>query len=81
MLNLKDKITNVFAYITSLIGLVQAVNLVYMQWTATASAKPTLAEWVQLVILVSVAVVSFFTGKTSDGKSKSTEQVIDSIKK
>jgi len=81
MLNLKDKITNVFAYIASLISLIQAINLVYIQWTATASAKPTLAEWIQLVILVSVAVVSYFTGKTSDGKSKSAIQAVDAEKK
>lgn len=81
MLNLKDKITDIFAYITTGIGLLQAVNLVYLQWTATASAKPTASEWIQLAVLVTVAVVSFFTGKTSDGKTKAITQVLEAEKK
>jgi uncharacterized membrane protein len=67
---IKDVITNIFAFISGIIGLIQAVSMVYQTWIATASSTPTTAEWIQLVILVAIAVTSYYTGKTGDGKAK-----------
>lgn len=67
---LKDIVTNVVAFISGALGLIQAIVMVYQTWLATATASPTLTEWIQLVILLAVAVVGWFTGKTGDGKPK-----------
>lgn len=67
---LKDIITNVIAFISGALGLVQAVIIVWNQWLQTASPKPTLTEWVQVIILEVTAVVAWYTGKDSNGKAK-----------
>ena len=67
---LKDIITNVIAFISGALGLVQAVIIVWNQWLQTASPKPTLTEWVQVIILEVTAVVAWYTGKDGNGKAK-----------
>jgi formate-dependent nitrite reductase membrane component NrfD len=67
---LKDIITNVIAFIAGALSLVQAVIIIWQQWLETASPKPTLTEWIQLLILIITAVVAWYTGKDSNGKAK-----------
>lgn len=67
---LKDKITNILAILTGIAGLVQALVIVWSQWIVTVPAKPTLTDWLTLVILVVSAVVAWATGKTGDLKAK-----------
>ena len=71
----KDIITNILSFISGILAVAQVILLVYNQWIATVSSEPTFADWIQLAILISVAVVGYYTGKTGDGKAKSTESV------
>lgn len=66
----KDVVTNIFAFITGFISVILLIINVWNQWLATASPKPTLIEWIQLVILIVTTLVAYFTGKDSDGKPK-----------
>ena len=68
----KDIITNIFAVFSGVAGLVQAISLVWAQWIANVSTKPTLFEWMQLVGLIVMTVVAYYTGKSGDGKAKET---------
>lgn len=61
MKNLKDKLTNVLAIIIIIAGVLNT----YMQ---SIGDEPI--NWYQLVIALVGAVVSWFTGKTADGKTK-----------
>lgn len=70
---LKDIITNIFAFIMGVFSLIQVVSIVWNQWAATVSTDPTLMEWIQLIISISVAVVAWFTGKDGRGKTKIPE--------
>jgi hypothetical protein len=67
---LKDILTNVVAFISGAIGLVQAVFMVWNTWLASATSEPTVTEWIQLAILIAVAIVGWFTGKNGDGTPK-----------
>lgn len=67
---LKDIITNIFSFIMGVFSLIQAINIVWNQWVASASTDPTLIEWIQLIISISIAFVAWFTGKDSRGKPK-----------
>jgi len=67
---LKDIITNIFAFIMGIFSLIQVVSIVWNQWASTVSQDPTLMEWIQLIISISVAVVAWFTGKDSRGNAK-----------
>lgn len=67
---LKDIITNIFAFIMGVFSLIQAISIVWNQWIATVGQEPTIIEWIQLIISVSIAVVAWFTGKDGRGKAK-----------
>lgn len=66
----KDILTNIFAFIAGALGLVQAIVIVWNQWLASVPVKPTLTDWVQLVILIVTTIVAWFTGKDANGKAK-----------
>lgn len=67
----KDVVTNIFAFLGTVFAIIQAVQIVVMQWFSNiGDKKPTLADYITLVVLVVSSVVAFFTGKDSNGKAK-----------
>jgi uncharacterized membrane protein YfcA len=66
MNNIKDTLTTVLAVVLLVAG---AVNT-YLQ-----SIEGDI-DWYQLLLAVVAAVVAYFTGKTANGKVKSTEALI-----
>lgn len=70
---IKDIITNIFAVISGIASLVQAIALAWAQWSATVTSKPTTMEWMQLVSLIVMTVVAWLTGKDGQGKPQVDE--------
>jgi len=67
----KDIVTNIFAFISTVFAIIQAVQIVVMQWFANVGdRKPTLAEYITLVVLIVSSLTAYFTGKDANGKSK-----------
>jgi len=64
--NIKDKITNYLAIILAVVGGLQT----YLQLHA---GQPI--NWAQLSLFIAGIVISYFTGKTPDGSTKTPEQV------
>ena len=67
----KDVVTNIFALLMSIFTVVQAVQVVVLQWFASVGdRKPTFADYMTLVISLVTTIVAYFTGKDSNGKAK-----------
>jgi hypothetical protein len=77
VVNLKDKLTSILGYSSIVIAVVQAVMLAYNAWLATATSNPSVAEYIQLAILIVVGVIGVFTGKNPNGSTKSATQVAE----
>lgn len=72
---LKDIITNIFSFIMGIFSLIQVISIVWNQWIATVSQDPSLMEWIQLIISISIAVIAWLTGKDNNGKAKSVDKI------
>ena len=67
----KEVVTNIFAFLIGIFTIVQAVQVVVMQWFASiGDRKPTLTDYLTLVIGLVTTIVAYFTGKDSNGKAK-----------
>ena len=67
----KDVITNIFAFLMGIFAIVQAIQVVVMQWfSQIGDRKPTLSDYIMLVISIITTVVAWYTGKNSNGKAK-----------
>ena len=70
MSNLKDKITNIVAAVSSIVALVQVIMGAWNSYVA-ANPDPTQAiNWGTVIIAVAIAVIGWFTGKNADGSPK-----------
>ena len=66
MTNIKDKLTNVIAVVIAIIGAVQAVAQAVQGHLNSVQD----VNWLNLLVVVGVTLVAWFTGKDSDGKTK-----------
>lgn len=67
----KDVVTNIFAFLMSVFAIIQAVQIVILQWFATVGdKKPTLTDYIALIVSLVTTIVAYFTGKDGNGKAK-----------
>jgi len=71
----KNTIANIVAIISTAIAVLQAAVMAYTGWFATATAAPTVMEYIQLVILIAVAVVGALTGRNANLTVKTPAQL------
>lgn len=67
-MSLKDRITNIVAFISGAMALVQLITEAWTKWLTTAPPDPKGFDWVQLAILIGITVVGYFTGKPVEKK-------------
>lgn len=67
----KDVVTNIFAFLMGVFAVIQAVQVVVMQWfSQIGDRKPTLTDYIMLVVSIVTTVIAWYTGKGSNGKAK-----------
>lgn len=72
----KNTISTIVAYISIAIAVAQAGVMAYNQWLATATASPTMMEYVQLAILIAIAVIGVLTGRNANLTQKTEGQLV-----
>jgi uncharacterized membrane protein YqhA len=68
--NLKDKITNIIAVVSSIVALIQVVMGAWNSYIASNPDPTQAINWGTVIIAVAIAVIGWFTGKNADGSPK-----------